>query len=180
MKFISTSSSLHKTFLWSLIDIGAFERLRLRILKFKWLGGCHSVRSLRLVKLLLEFVLKFLKLGASFDLVDHWLESELLNIDFLRIAFLIFESLLHTVGHFSTSVAFLSLLMNLLETSFFLHLHLLGIDLYAAWIWHSVSLEGRSLALGSQTLIRVVLLGHFNFVALPERERCLSLLSDLD
>lgn len=171
---------MHETFLGSLVDIGALEWLRLGVFKFKWLRGCHCVRTLRLVQFLLKFVLKFLELGASFDFVDHWLESELLDIDSLRIAFFIFESLLHTMGHFGTSVAFLSLLMNLLEARLFLHLHLLSIDLDTAWVWHSVGFEGGSLALSSQTLLRVVLLSHFDFVTLPEGERCLSLLCDLD
>jgi len=171
---------LHETFLGSLIDIGAFEGLRLGVLKFKRLGRCHCVCTLRLVKFLLEFVLQFLELGTSFYFVDHWLESELLRIDLLRVAFLIFERLLHTMGHFGASVAFLGLLVNLLETCFFLHLHLLSIDLDAAWVWHSVGFEGRSLAFSSQTLIWVIFLGHFEFITLPEGERCLSLLSNLD
>ena len=87
---------------------------------------------------------------------------------------------MHTSWHLCCSVAFLSGSLDTLSTFQLLLTHLFPINADTAEVRHSVRFEGRAFAVVYQAGFRVIFLCHSDLLTLPERERCLALLSDLN
>ena len=93
---------------------------------------------------------------------------------------LVFQGLLHASWHLCRCAALLSGFHDTLFSCFLLHAHLFIINADTTEVRHSVRFERRTFAVANQAGFRIILLCHSDLFALPERERCLALLSNLN